>query len=95
MSWPRLFTLLKGLQTPTNIYNLLLPYFKDREVFIRRPECIVREKIKRGCLQDSILGFILWNIYLDDLLGLLEKKESIMHNFTDNHIHMPTICACS
>jgi len=35
------------------------------------------KKINRGCPQDSILGLILWNTYLDNLLGLLDNEESI------------------
>jgi len=44
-------------------------------VQIRTPECIARKKINRGCRQGSIP--ILWNTYLDNLLGLLDKEESI------------------
>jgi len=77
MSWPRLFSLLRDLQISPDIYNLLWSYFQDREVLIRIPECIARKRINRGCLQGSILGLILWNTHLDNLLGLLDKEESI------------------
>jgi len=77
MSWPRLFSLLRDLQISPDIYNLLRFYFQDREVLIRTPECIARKRINRGCPQGSILGPILWNTYLDNLLGFLDKEESI------------------
>jgi hypothetical protein len=77
MSWPRLFSLLRDLQIPPHIYNLLRSYFEDREVQIRIPECIARKKINRGCSQGSILGPILWNTYLENLLGLLDNEQSI------------------
>jgi len=35
ISWPRLFTLLKGLQRSANIYNLLLSYVKILNVNIK------------------------------------------------------------
>ncbi|KAH0944745.1 hypothetical protein HN011_001913, partial [Eciton burchellii] len=57
MSWPRFFSLLRDLQIPPHVYNLLRSYFEDRE--------------------GSILGPILWNMYLDNLLSLLDNEESI------------------
>jgi len=36
-----------------------------------------KKKINRGCPQSSILGPMLWNTYLDNLLGLLDDEESI------------------
>jgi hypothetical protein len=80
MSWPRLFSLLRDLQIPSHVYNLLRSYFEDREVQIRTPECIAKKKINRGCPcmeQGSILRPILWNTYLDNLLGLLDNEKSI------------------
>ncbi|KAH0944837.1 hypothetical protein HN011_010505 [Eciton burchellii] len=77
MSCPRFFSLLRDLQIPSHVYNLLRSYVEDREVQIRIPECIIRKKINRGCPQGSILGSILWNTYLDNLLDLLDKEESI------------------
>jgi len=77
MSWPRLFSLLRDLYIPPHVYNLLQSYFEGQEVKIRTPECIARKKINRGYPQHSILGPILWNTYLDNLLSLLDKEESI------------------
>jgi len=56
---------------------LLRSDFEGREVQIRTQECIARKKINRGCPQGSILGPISWSTYLDHLLGLIDKEESI------------------
>jgi len=77
ISWTRLFSLLRDLQISPDIYNLLRSYFQDREVLIRTPECIARKRINGGCPQGSILRPILWNTHLNNLLGLLDKEESI------------------
>jgi hypothetical protein len=71
------FSLLKDLHIAPHVYNLLQSYFEGQEVQIRTPECIARKKINHGCPQGSILGPILWNTYLDNLLSLLDKEESI------------------
>jgi len=77
MSWSRLFFLLRHFQIPPDVYNVLRSYFQDQEILIRTSECIARKRIKRGCSQGSILGLILWNTYLDNLLSLFDKEEDI------------------
>jgi len=75
MFWPRLFILLRDLQTLANMYNLLLSYFENQKVSIRILESKARKKLR---MPGSILGVILWNVYLDDLLDFLQKEESII-----------------
>ncbi|KAH0951292.1 hypothetical protein HN011_001662, partial [Eciton burchellii] len=77
MSWLRLFSLLRDLLI-LQISCLQLASVLFREILIRTPKCIARRKINRRCPQYSILGLILWNTYLHDLLGLLDREESII-----------------
>jgi len=46
------------------------------------------KEINRECPQGSILGPILWNTYLDNLLDLLDKEE----NITDFAAYADDLC---
>ncbi|KAH0948426.1 hypothetical protein HN011_003626, partial [Eciton burchellii] len=77
-----------NLQIPPHVHNLLRSYFENQEILISRAEYIIRKKINVGRPQGSILGPILWNIYLDNLLGLFDREESV----TDLAAHADDLC---
>jgi ribonuclease HI len=66
--WPAIFQRLKRIGCPKNIYNILLSYVTNRQVQLAFADYSAQKTVSRGCIQGSVVGPVLWNLVLDDLL---------------------------
>ena len=72
--WPFLFSCLKKMDCPRNLYLSILDYCKDRRVSIPDWELDISKTISKGRPQGSIFGPEFWDIIFDPLLNLLENE---------------------
>lgn len=82
--WPALFSQLKNLECPKNIYRLLLSYIQDRVVSLDFADSSASKTMSKGCIQGSACGPMLWNIILNDLLRLSLPHSAHIQAFADD-----------
>ena len=75
--WPYLFSCLRRMDCPRNLYLSLLDYCRNRKVQIVDFENGIGKITSKGCPQGSILGPEFWDITLEPLLKELEQAECI------------------
>ena len=75
--WPYLFSCLRRMDCPRNLYLSLLDYCKNRKVQIVDFENGIGKITSKGCPQGSILGPEFWDINLEPLLVELQQVECI------------------
>ena len=75
--WPSLFTQLRKLRCPKNIYKILENYCEDRIIEIQCYDEQLIRKSTKGCPQGSVCGPNFWNITLEPLLHKLTEMDQI------------------
>ncbi|XP_063833872.1 uncharacterized protein LOC135083038 [Ostrinia nubilalis] len=68
--WPAILDRLRAIGCPANIFRLVNSYLKDRTVTLNYAGADASKGMQRGCVQGSACGPALWNLILDDLLGI-------------------------
>ncbi|KAG6465903.1 hypothetical protein O3G_MSEX015484 [Manduca sexta] len=66
--WPALLNRLHKTNCPRNIYLLINNYINNRHVRMHFADSEATKLMTRGCIQGSVLGPLIWNLILDDLL---------------------------
>lgn len=66
--WPAFIMklVLRGFSAST--VEIIKSYLSEREVSLKSGSICVKKTLTRGCPQGSVLGPIMWNLFLDDLL---------------------------
>ncbi|BES87385.1 Reverse transcriptase (RNA-dependent DNA polymerase) [Nesidiocoris tenuis] len=71
--WPLMLFRIRELSPPSNVYRLLVDYFRNRGAQLWFKQGKVDAAVTRGCPQGSVLGAALWNLLFADLLKVLES----------------------
>jgi hypothetical protein len=66
--WPALLNRLLQIRCPKNIFSIIKNYIKDRTIELNYCDSTSTKTLTRGCVQGSVLGPLIWNIIMDDLL---------------------------
>ena len=67
--WPHILARLRHYKLPKDLYNLIVSYLQDRFAYIlQNGKILAKKQLLRSCPQGSVLGPLLWNIAIDDLL---------------------------
>lgn len=74
--WPALFSRLRQLDCPTEIYKSFRNYCQDRYTGITSPTGCINKLITRGCPQGSVCGPVFWDIVLEELLENLTASPA-------------------
>lgn len=82
--WPAIFRRLRTINCPSNLYNILLSYIKERTVQINFSDFAASKQMTRGCVQGSVCGPTLWNLILDELLLLNLPKGCYIQAYADD-----------
>ena len=82
---PLLLAKLKAYRFADSAMNLLRSYFTERRNRVRIGGDILSEwqEVGRRCSQGSNLGPLLWNIFQNDLVHIMNKSSLIM--YADDH----------
>lgn len=68
--WPLVLFNLKMAGCPRMLYNIICSYLSDRTAILNINGVERSKKLTKGCPQGSILGPVLWNVLLEDLLRM-------------------------
>lgn len=68
--WPAILQKCRRLNVSKQIYNVLEDYLCNRSVELEVFGVKITREVDRGCPQGSILGPLLWNLVMDNLLGM-------------------------
>ncbi|XP_052758208.1 uncharacterized protein LOC128202324 [Galleria mellonella] len=82
--WPALFSRLKRINCPRNLYNLVLNYTKDRRVILDYGTATIQKNMSKGCIQGSACGPSLWNLILDGLFDVPLPEGCDVQAFADD-----------
>lgn len=75
--WQLIISSLSKNGCPRYLINLVISYFKDREVTTNSQNTKLSKKLTQGCPQGSCCGPSLWNILLNNLFDINEIKNKI------------------
>ncbi|XP_028167712.1 uncharacterized protein LOC114358048 [Ostrinia furnacalis] len=82
--WPAVFSRLRDIGCPQNIFRLVNDYLHDRKVALHYAGATASRDMRRGCIQGSACGPALWNLILDDLLGLALPSGCRIQAYADD-----------
>lgn len=75
--WPEVIWQLKTKFGYNNLTKLVESYLNDRFVTIDYGEQIIKWKMERGCIQGSVLGPLMWNLVVNEILDNRNVQEYI------------------
>lgn len=74
LEWNYILKQVECLKPPKDVMAVLRSYLKDRLVQITSPQERVTHWAQRGCAQGSVLGPLLWNVAIEELLCSLQSN---------------------
>lgn len=66
--WPLILYRLKGIKVDKFTFNVMKEYMSQRSVDLVLKDKVLKTKQSVGCVQGSVLGPLLWNLIVDELL---------------------------
>lgn len=86
--WPCLVATIFHRFSTFNLTSFLLPivksYLSDCHIFFLYKNSTYSYPLRKGCLQDSVLGPTLWNILFNDLFYLSLPSGRVLYSFADD-----------
>lgn len=82
--WPALLERLRAARCPANIFELITDYLTDRTVVLDYAGARVSKRTTKGCVQGSACGPVLWNLILDELLGMRLPEGCHIQAYADD-----------
>lgn len=82
--WPLIIQRLKLMDVDETTIDILRDYFRDRFVHLVLGETTLDVPQTKGCIQGSVLGPLLWNLIVDDLLEKMDLPNIRIQAYADN-----------
>ncbi|KAI4472524.1 hypothetical protein M0802_016736 [Mischocyttarus mexicanus] len=82
--WPSVLNNFKKRDCPRNIYNLIRSYLSDRNAQITSNSNKIVKNITKGCPQGSVLGPLMWNLILDEVIEEVSQTRIEIIAYADD-----------
>lgn len=82
--WPLILYRLRKCKVDKNTYNVVRSYFTERKVKLCLKDKILNYPQMKGCVQGSVLGPLLWNMIIDELLEYQFGPETRVQAYADD-----------
>ena len=75
--WPDMILKLRRSFPHTNLLKTMMSYFLDRKISLEYGNKSMRASSKKGCIQGSVLGPLLWNLVVNEVLEYSNEHVKI------------------
>lgn len=82
--WPYLLMKLRERSLPYDLYSILRSYLSNRKLILEVNDDQEERTVSLGCPQGSVIGPLMWNLVVDELLSLVLPPNTSLIAFADD-----------